>query len=422
MSTIPTEVAGLSDNPANTSISTSMSTELPTKIISIDLPMAMQYVNPNSGFNDTTFEHITRTCTASSIQTRELFLRDDKFHGRECKLSISNLNGTTVINSINSLAAGAPSELTHLIQLEQLPDIIQILQTQGLRDISTIGFSISLSVIGRITGRFPSLSHTIGIGSKRRSHYIHLLFTKDLNNKLNIIFIDSTQNPIAIANPLAPAGEAITTSLISGEELLQAQMARLLCNLEFRTNLQLLFSLTGNNLEQHIELLPALFIGEQAILGDKYCGVYVINAKAAYTDFILRGKPGLTAETDTSIDYRQVISTVITRAHQELNQPGLKARIESLPRLVAPDPFATAATQDSHCAQDAQGASIFSCDDFDDILNRSSPSAPPAEIGCKFDLGLMSTFQSLFGSPTDLARKKRHQSDQSVQRSEPATL
>lgn len=224
-------------------------------------------------------------------------------HKIEIKLStnftmeflVHTKNNKTILSSMDSLASNCEDG----VAAELLPEILIKLAEQNIK-FTALQFPHAFMVKGRFSG------------TSYRAHFNHILLYKDHKNTLNAVLIDSTKNPIGVYNPIPILGWLASSSLLSGEELLQTKLARLIQQKGVKNSLQNLCDLPVDIL---INIRPPILTYEQPTLNDKRCGIYTLNAMAELANHIL-SEDKITHES---------ISETITTAHQALNTPKMFA-------------------------------------------------------------------------------------------------
>lgn len=248
-------------------------------------------------------------------------------------------NNKTVLTSTVCIKS---TTAAHGIDIEQLPYVLTLLSRYIAADenIVAIQFPIAFGVYGAITG---------GV---YRSHFNQLLIYKTADNNLEAVIIDSTNNPIGIVNPASwittgflgfRAPVFITSSILSGEELLDSKFRRLLYS-DMSTNaLQIIFGVS-KDIAESISVQYPILTGVQAtfptvslnpasgpdelgveFISDKRCGIYVCKGFTNLINYFLADG----AETVTLYSIRMVVIA----AHQAVAAVPLLLREDVVPAV-----------------------------------------------------------------------------------------
>lgn len=194
-----------------------------------------------------------------------------------------------VITSTNCLNSGCDTG----VSIDSLPEIVAKLNEQGVH-FTALQFPQTLMVDGRVSGK------------TRRAHFNHITIYRDSAAGLNASIVDSTMNPIGVYNPIPLIGALLQRSILSGEELLQAKLTRLLGEPETVRSLQNMMDL---RISTPLRVTTPILTGKQPSLGDKRCGIYVLNAMAAIINYMLSDE-GVTT---------QAMPAKMAEAHQVIN-------------------------------------------------------------------------------------------------------
>ena len=198
-------------------------------------------------------------------------------------------NNKTVLSSMNSLASSCPDG----VPVDKLPEILAKLAEQKVQ-FTALQFPHAFMIKGWLSG------------IAYRAHFNHIVIYKDSSDKLNAGVIDSSLNPFGIYNPVL--GGWVSTSILSGEELLQAKLTRLLGQPDARNALQDLCGIAGDKVM--VNMISPIFTWKQPSTVDKRCSVYTLSSMAQLVNHILE---------DDKVTTESVTKTV-TEAHQALNE------------------------------------------------------------------------------------------------------
>lgn len=215
--------------------------------------------------------------------------------GANLRFLVHQDNGKTVLTSLTSLASGCYDG----VSVDSLPEILAKLNESNVK-CDALQFPHAFKVQGRITGK------------AYRAHFNHLVIYKDSSNQINASIIDSTVNPIGVSNPMPILGWLASSSLLSGEELLQTKLIRLLKQPALISSLQALSNLAEGTT---VNVTDPIYTYKQPSCGDKRCAIYTLNAMTSLINYFTSS-----AETNT-----RGISGAVTAAHQELNEPDMMA-------------------------------------------------------------------------------------------------
>ncbi|MCL9685145.1 hypothetical protein [Legionella maioricensis] len=209
-------------------------------------------------------------------------------NGETLKFLVHKENNKTVLSSVDNLASNCKDG----VATEMLPEILTKLAEQQVH-FTALQFPHAFMVKGRLSGM------------TYRAHFNHIVIYKDSSDNLNAGVIDSTINPIGVRNPIPVLGWLASNSIISGEELLQVKLTRLLGQPEAKTALQAMCDLPMAN------VISPILTYKQPSVGDKRCGIYTLNAMAELVNHIL----------ESDVVTTESITKTVTAAHQALNEP-----------------------------------------------------------------------------------------------------
>lgn len=198
-------------------------------------------------------------------------------------------NAKSVLTSIRCLS----SDTSDVLSMEHLPEILEKLSKQNVQ-FNAIQFPYAFEVNGW------------GTNIKYRAHFNQIVIFKN-SDSICAHIIDSTFNPIGIYNPLPVIGCFFQNSILSGKELQQVKLKRLLSQPSSINGLQTAMGTTSN-----ISVAAPILTNKQPTLGDKRCGIYVLSSMAALIN-------GFLSETVTN----ETITTIVSQAHQTLNEPDM---------------------------------------------------------------------------------------------------
>lgn len=262
-------------------------------VVTLELAKALTYCNAAVGMPPSALSSCIESqvvTTSGEKQVVTISLSD----GAAMRFLVNQGHNKTILTSYDCLISECFG-----INIESIPEILSKLNQQNVK-VNAIQFPLAFMVKGRITGK------------SYRAHFNHILIYKDAEEKLNARIIDSTLNPIGLHNPIPIIGSLFKTSILSGNELLQSKLATVLLNSASIAALSKICDLprlAGVIIED--PLLTCL----QPSLGDKRCGIYVLNAIAHIINLITSDKAITSNE----------ISKVVHIAHTELNQAAMMA-------------------------------------------------------------------------------------------------
>ncbi|MDR3442416.1 MAG: hypothetical protein P4L65_05305 [Legionella sp.] len=262
-------------------------------LITLDLGNALAGCPATKGIGPYSLKTYMTDHFLSSSQ--EKLLKIDLSSGDALQFVVHPKKGKTVITSLDSLS----TECQEGVSLEFLPEIITKLKETGIQ-FTALQFPHAFMVKGRLSS------------ATYRAHFNHIVLYKDSDSHLNVSIIESTINPIGIYNPVPVLGWFISNSLISGDELLQTKLMRVLAGAQTAESLRKCFDLS---LESKVAVTGPILTYKQASTGDKRCSIYVLNAMAAFINCMT---------SDNKINTQRVSETA-TAAHQQLNEPDMMA-------------------------------------------------------------------------------------------------
>jgi len=198
-------------------------------------------------------------------------------------------NGKSVLTSNRCLA----SNTEDAVSIDYLPEILEKLSNQGIH-FNALQFPHAFKVKGRVSE------------AAYRAHFNHIVIYKNASN-IYASIIDSTMNPIGVYNPVPYIACFFSKSVVSGEELQQVKLKRLLSQTNSITAVQTLMGISGS-----INVTSPVLTNKQPTLGDKRCGIYVLSSMASLIN-------GFISETVTT----ETIPTIVSQAHQTLNEPAM---------------------------------------------------------------------------------------------------
>jgi len=254
--------------------------------ISLNLAKALKICPAKSGIVPSVLTNCIYDYLNESAKKITLQLKN----GLEVSFFKHTQNGKTVITSTDCLSANYGKNAT---PIDNLPEILEKLNEKNIH-FNLLQFPIALLVTDMYTGSIV------------RAHYNHLVIYKDNENRLNVSIIDSTINPVGLFNPVPVLAWVVTHCFISGEELLQPKVQRLLYLPAVVTALQTMCGL-GQDVKPIIT--DPVLTQKQSVMGDKRCGIYVLNAMTT-----------LINETLASVELNQNnITKIASSAHDQLN-------------------------------------------------------------------------------------------------------
>lgn len=217
-------------------------------------------------------------------------------NGMEMQFLLHHNGNKAVITSTHCLNSGCDTG----VPVESLPEVVAKLNEQGVH-FTALQFPQAFMVDGRFTGK------------ARRAHFNHITIYSDSVGGLNASIVDSTMNPIGVYNPIPVIGAWLQTSIVSGEELLQAKLTRLLRQPDTVRSLQNMMDL---KMDTAVHVTTPILTYKQPSIGDKRCGIYVLNAMAATINYMLSD------ETVTS----HAMPAKMAEAHQAINDTASSCR------------------------------------------------------------------------------------------------
>lgn len=237
--------------------------------------------------------HLKETLSFSAIEEFTLELSDKN----EMHFTVHTDNGKTVITSLSPLS----TDCIGGISFEFLPEIIEKLSQR--QEFTALQFPHAFTVSGWLTK------------TTYRMHFNHLLFYKDSANDLTACLIESTSNPIGLHSLFGWGA----TSIISGKELLQNKLIRLMSKDEVNESLKKSFALPDNSAllvnNKPSFVKDPVVTSKQASRGDRRCSIYVLNAMVTLINYFA---------SNVNIKEEEIIQTV-SDAHNELNTPEMRA-------------------------------------------------------------------------------------------------
>jgi hypothetical protein len=218
------------------------------------------------------------------------------------KFIINQFNDYSVVTSAVVLDA-FQREMNVNASISSLPEVIQEfgqqlkIQEQLLSNLKVLQFPVNLDF--RIKDY------------KLRSHVINLIIYRNLENNIEIVFVDSTLNPLGLKDLCFGMLESV-----------QVEMGRLLYNHDFRAALRTIFGLEST---AEVTLQPYFSSGIQSSLPwpfvtpDKRCALYAMNLEAKIINTVLSSK----IVSDSSRIYnhhlsREKLIELAALAHQEV--------------------------------------------------------------------------------------------------------
>ncbi|TAL66409.1 MAG: hypothetical protein EPN84_00365 [Legionella sp.] len=209
---------------------------------------------------------------------------------QELKFIAQTENGKTVLTSMDCLATDCGDG----INFEFLPEILTKLSELNL-PVTAIQFPHAFMIKGRATG------------VAYRAHFNHLVIYKDSTDKINASLIDSATNPLGVHNPVPGLNWLMSNSILSGKELIQTKVLRLMATDEAK---QALKSLCGLPNVDKIQVTNPVITMKQPTTGDKRCGIYTLASIASLIKY-------MTSEESVTING---VAKVANEAHQLLNE------------------------------------------------------------------------------------------------------
>ncbi len=215
--------------------------------------------------------------------------------GKTMGFAVHTEKDKTVLSSVNSLS----SNCNDGVSTNNLPEILVKLAEQKVH-FTALQFPHAFKVNGRFSG------------TAYRAHFNHIVIFKDSDGQLNAGIIDSAANPLGVHNPIPVLGWLASNSILSGEELLQVKLTRLLRQPEATSALQ---SLCGLPADAKVNISSPILTYKQPTLIDKRCAIYTLNGMAELVNHLLADEQITTAS----------VSKTVTAAHQALNEPEMMA-------------------------------------------------------------------------------------------------
>jgi|GEM_PF-2466509 len=209
---------------------------------------------------------------------------------QELRFIIQTENNKTVLTSLDCLA----SDCHDGVDVELLPEIIAKLDALNLQ-ATAIQFPHAFMVKGRFTG------------IAYRAHFNHLVIYKDNTNSIHASVIDSTFNPFGVFNPVPVLNWLASNSILSGKELIQVKLVRLLGKNEVKNTLQRVFN---GDKDTKVSVTDTITTNAQPSMGDKRCGIYTFSSIATLISYV-------TSQTPLTLDG---IKKEVTEAHLSLNE------------------------------------------------------------------------------------------------------
>jgi hypothetical protein len=271
-----------------------LSSSINMSLVKLDLSVALARCPAKNGIGVLSLKSCLSELVLSEApyQAIQIQLSD----GTMIQLASHQQNGKTVITSLDSLSSGCKKDG---ISMEFLPEILTKLAEQKIQ-FTALQFPHAFQVKGQFSG------------TAYRAHFHHLVIYKDSKDQLNASIIDSTRNPLGIYNPIPVLGWFVSSSIVSGEELLLPKLIRMLDKTESVNSLASLCDVASL---AKVQVANPLLTCKQPSMGDKRCAIYVLNAMVSIINYITSEEP-ITA---------QGISETVTAAHQALNEPAMMA-------------------------------------------------------------------------------------------------
>lgn len=244
------------------------------------------------GMGPTSLEvHMKRLLAVTDANLIDVTLSD----GETMEFIMHQDNENIVLTSLSSLSSGCNDG----VAVDRLPEILAKLHEQNIT-FTALQFPHAFM----IKGRMSNLAY--------RAHFNHIVLYKDSANQLNASIIDSTINPIGISNPIPVLNWLISSSIVSGEELLLVKLTRLLAAQE---SIESLRALCNQPESKQVNITSPIYTQKQPSTGDKRCAIYTLNAMVHLINYFISGQ---------EIKPRD-ISTIATAAHQALNEADMMA-------------------------------------------------------------------------------------------------
>lgn len=259
-------------------------------LVSLNLAAALEGCPATRGMGTISLQYLMKELLPSA-SSLSITLSDNS----SVEFLIHHDNEKTVLTSLNSLSSGC----TDGVSLDFLPEILTKLNEKGVK-FTALQFPHAFMVKGRV-------SSTV-----YRAHFNHLLIYKDSAEQLNASVIDSTMNPFGTSNPIPVLSWIMSTSILSGEELLSVKFQRLLLQKECIASLR---ELSSQPEVQKVILTNPIYTCKQPSIGDKRCSIYVLNAMVSLINYF-------TSEQEIQA---KDIAAVVTEAHQALNEQEMMA-------------------------------------------------------------------------------------------------
>ncbi|KTD30588.1 hypothetical protein [Legionella maceachernii] len=262
-------------------------------LIKFDLAKALTYCPAKIGIGPFTLKMCMADLFESPSEAKKFNIKLSS--GDTLEFILHQDNNKTVATCLDSLS-------THCndgVSLEFLPEILTKIKERG----------IQLTAL-----QFPHVFMVKGYYSDNtyRAHYNHIILYKDSSDRLNASIVESSINPLGVYNPIPVLGWLASNSIVSGDELLQVKLIRLLGKTEAIQSMRASFNLPSNAMPV---ITNPLVTSKQPTLGDKRCSMYVLNAMVGLINYIT---------SDKSINTNEISKTIV-EAHQQLNEKKMMA-------------------------------------------------------------------------------------------------
>lgn len=262
--------------------------------VTLDLAKALTYCPASCGIGPLSLKMYMPELVQPSPEPSEP-INIQLSNGDAMQFMIHQGNGKTVLTAMDSLSSNCPDGTS----VDFLPEILAKLAEQKIQ-FTALQFPHAFMV----KGRFSATAY--------RAHFNHILIYKDASEQLIASIIDSTNNPVGISNPLPGLGWLMSNSLISGEELLQVKLIRLLSKPEAIDSLRACCTLQE---DAQVMMTDPVFTSMQPSSGDKRCSIYALNTMTTLINYFTSARAAKSED----------IKRIATEAHQELNEPEMMA-------------------------------------------------------------------------------------------------